>query len=184
MLICIGGLPGSGKTTLGYRLKEFIENSAVICPDRHFLIASEKDPEKDILTDDLITAEKIPGVIAAMWKEASTLLKEQTVIIPSSFIGAQMRKDYETMAANRQVDFQGIWLQADYTKRAGRTQQRAHDHEARIKQGLKRGFNASAINSRKLLQAVPEGDIGWAIVDADQPRETVFINTIRILENS
>ncbi len=173
-LICIGGLPGVGKTEVANRLSQNILNNLVICPDELRLEMLGKNPKQDVLTDADITDETTRKVIAVMLDRAELALQnDKVVIIGSAFVSQSMRQDYEAMAKKLSAPFHGVWLELDDMSRIQRTEKRKNDYLDTKTKGLKRGKNPSIVTCVNAALEV-EGDIRWPIIDASPSAESVL----------
>lgn len=163
-LICIGGFPASGKTTLGQQLQKDLAKVQIIDPDHAWLTILGKDPQKDLLKDADIDVSKAADVIAYMLSETKKALKSdaQHILVPSAFILGSMRQQYEELANEFDLDFKAVWLDADVITRKKRADKRAVTKTT----GNKRGFNASAVSGDKVTEAKIDGALTWSRIDA------------------
>jgi predicted kinase len=155
-LICIGGLPGVGKTSVAKALQEVRPNSVLLDPDVIRLEILGKNPNSDFLTEKDITSETTSETIKVMKQKAEQYLKQGvTVIIGSAFLLSAMRIEYEQIASNGKIKFRPVWLEADI--------------EARVERGQKRlngSGGVSAVSEEWIRQIQVDGDIAWPVVDA------------------
>jgi len=174
-LICIGGLPGVGKTTIGLKLQQNIPNSIHICPDRIWLKHIGKDPDHDVLTDADITPSHIKNVIEEIKNEThENLLKNRTTIVPSAFMLESMRTEYEDLAKHHTIPFHAFWLKADIETRLQRAQKRIRDHQKLQNEKSQKNQNASAISNDKIKNAKINGPINWPIIDAHKTPDEIY----------
>ena len=170
-LICIGGLPGVGKTTIAKRLSEIFTGSVVLDPDEIRLDILDKNPKEDRLRDADITPESTIATIAEMKAQAQAALQQgQTVIIGSAFILASMRKEYKTMAVEQGAKFSAVWLDAGVTIRSARAQARLSD-----------ATNPSAVSADKVTEVIIDGEMNWPVVDASHDVEIVYQDVKKVL---
>ncbi len=155
-LICIGGLPGVGKTRVAQYLAGVIIGSVMLDPDKIRLEILGREPESDTLVDADITEDTTAQVIELMYIQAQSLLEERkTVIIGSAFNLEFMRVQYEDLAKHSQAEFMPIWLESSALLRIERAQRR-----------LDEGGNPSAVSQERVKNAVIYGQVDWPIIDA------------------
>jgi predicted kinase len=159
-LICIGGLPGTGKTTLGLGLQARLgADTVLVCPDRTMLRLLGK-PESGVIESRDITPDLVKAAIADMRTRTRTALATgQDVIVPSAFVGQAMRADFKAIATDTGADFRPFWLHAPI----------AVLHErARIRAFNKAAGNASAVGPDKIKTSLIEGKVDWPHINATQ----------------
>ena len=172
--ICIGGLPGVGKTTVAKRLSEIFTGSVALDPDDIHLDVLGKNPKKDRLRDADITDDSIQETIKRMKEHAvSALAKNQTVIIGSAFILEAMRKEYEVAAQEQGARFTSIWLDADVTERVVRATRRLEE------QG-----NPSGVSADWARKAAINGKMTWGRIDASGSLDEVVDSVQRMIDLS
>ena len=174
-LICIGGIPAVGKTTLGNLLSEsYIKKGykvKIVCPDKTRLALLGK-PEGVITNDDL-SMETTLDTIKMMASNTDKFLKEgNIVIVPSAFILERMRTQFEEIASNNNSEFKGFWLDAPYDIIKCRAENRISNNS---------NNHASAVVPSKELCI--EGNMGWKKIDASINPEEMFDNVLKLLEN-
>jgi len=181
-LICIGGLPSSGKTTLAHSLPQV--GACIIDPHRAWLTILGKDPDNDLLHDEDLDREKAPQVIKLMLNQTqSALAQSKTVIVPSAFIIEEMRQQFETLSGKYNANFTGLWLDASLETRRKRSNQRLQTHKSNENKNLPRDFNASAIAAGQLDQE-QEGTLKWQIINAEQNQEDIIRIACSIIQNN
>ncbi|MBI1302119.1 MAG: AAA family ATPase [Alphaproteobacteria bacterium] len=179
-LICIGGLPASGKTAIGKRLHCDYDHVKIIDPDHSWLSILGKNSKHDILRDQDIDLTKLPDVIEHMLSKTRLAIdsrKTKYIVVPSAFVLESMRQQYEKLAKEKAINFKAIWLEADIYIRKQRSNSRALQTEA----GLDRGFNASTISSDNITENQFEGELTWHKIDASGNFETVYETVILYL---
>jgi len=157
-LICIGGIPGVGKSTAGSLLEEKYSkqgvDTVVVCPDKTRLEVLGKSG--GVITNDDLSREVTLATIDKMASNTLIYLKEgKTVIVPSAFILESMRERFESMAKENKAIFKGIWLEAEYDIIKDRAEKRFKDTFNR---------HASAVVPDKNVK--PEGYMKWYKIDA------------------
>ncbi len=168
-LLAIGGLSGSGKTSLAAALLKRLPNAVHLDSDRtrkaFFGVA-----ETTRLSEQAYTPEATRRVIAEVERQASEhIAAGKNVIVSATFSPAPSRRQVEKLARTADARFTGIWLQTDLNILIDRVERRkgdASDAGARIVQ----------------MQAELEaGDVTWPVVDAALPPEEVAAAVMRIL---
>ena len=170
-LICIGGIPGIGKTTIGYEiLKNYSGNKPVlICPDeiRLEIIGKAKN---ELITNDDISMEVTLKVIDKMYKKTKESLKlGLDVIVPSAFILEKMRVGFEKIAKDYEADFHGLWLEAPYDVIKERAISRAKKYKT--PNNKEESNSVSAVIPDK--KTVIDGEMKWQVIDANQSIDIV-----------
>ena len=175
-LICIGGLPGTGKTTLAIRLIAAI-GGLIIDPDLTRLEILGR-PANSTITDDDLTPEITRQTIALMRQRArSALASGQTVVIASSSVQAEARDGYKTLAAEMGRPFHAFWLTAPQHVLAARLLKR----QAERRKGTKGLAMISAVSLAQIDPKVVTGVIRWPAIDAVQTTETVLKQILSLL---
>ena len=165
MLVCIGGLPATGKSTLARGLQPYLGSDAILIdPDRTMLRLLGK-PEGSVLRSEDLNPALIKSAIAAMKTETrEALANRHPVIVASAFVGAQMRAEFETIAEETNADLRTFWLEAPVPVLHERARQRERDSR-----DVKAAFNnASAVGVDHIKLSLIEGDVSWPIIDANQ----------------
>jgi len=179
VLVCIGGLPGIGKTTVGLQLLEFYgnERALLIDPDivrAEILGRKEEDGIREQDMAPAVTAKTIDLMVASA--EAG-LVEGKTVIVPSAFVLEDMRERFEALAAKRNVGFFGFWLDAPDTCLKTRLALR----EEHRKTGRHDATTVSAVT--QLDRGLIVGAIRWPVIEASPAPEQIvraLLNTLLV----
>lgn len=156
-LICIGGPPGVGKTTVGLILKDRLPGSVLIDPDAIRLEILGRPPGSAVTEADLAPAITRQVIERMKTGTEAALLQGRTVIVPSAFVLESMRLDFEALAARLQCPFRAFWLEAPSAVITQRQQQRA----------LAKDFNnASQVVSQNPAYTQRQGPLsaGWQTI--------------------
>lgn len=171
-LLAIGGMSGTGKSTLAAHLAPYagrplgarILRSDVIRKQLHGLA-----PE-DRLPDSAYVPEETARVYDALRREADQLLAAGcSVIADATFLDPAERAAIRTVADRRQVPFAGLWLDAPDAVLASRLSARvsdASDATPAMVERQRRGMKTPA---------------DWADFAADCPTSTLVFRTLRYL---
>lgn len=169
-LICIGGLPAVGKTTVARYLHNKLKGSILLDPDKIRLSVLDKNPEIDRLLDEDITPESTDATVREMKDQLiSALAQNKTVIIGSAFTGERMRAEYEAAALERGAVFGAVWLEAKNEIRQARAEKRLNEED-----------NPSAVSVNNDLEI--EGKLEWSVIDASQAIKDVYKDMVAILK--
>ena len=177
VLVCIGGLPGVGKTTVGLQLLEYFGNNQaqLIDPDIFRAEVLGRLPQEGIREEDMAPAIT-SRTIERMAEAADAGLRERkTVIVPSAFVLENMRNRFETLAEKRQSAFFGFWLDAPDDCLQARLAQR----DEQRKKGLRNVTTVSAVT--KLNRGLIEETILWPTIDASPPPEQIVLKLMNSL---
>jgi len=173
LLISIGGMSGTGKTTLAANLAKILPDAVVIDSDR---------VRKKILgyaeTERLPPEGYSPEAGKKMGDEIDRLAREglrlqKTVIISSTCLEQWIADKYETLAQECAARFIGIWLQAGMETLVSRVSARTNNPS-----------DAGVDAVHEQASTTPSAPKGWAVVDAAQPPEGVLKSALDILNKT
>ena len=174
-LIAIGGLSGSGKSTMAQRLAPLLGTrpgarllrSDVIRKRLYGLMPEMPLPKAAYGAD---TSRSVYDTIR---KKATVALKAgYTVIIDSVALLEEERRSFAAVAASAKVPFTGIWLDAPTEAMASRLQSRRND-----------ASDATPEVLQQQLRHDP-GPIDWLRIDAGRDRERTFDEIQRAVESA
>ncbi|HUZ31462.1 MAG TPA: AAA family ATPase [Xanthobacteraceae bacterium] len=172
MIVCIGGLSGTGKTVLARALAPFLlpfPGALILRSDIErksmFHVA-----QTDRLTPDHYRPSASEQVYRALNQKAGQVVRAgHSVIVDAVFVEPQQRTAIEMMAANAGIVFCGLFLVADLHTRLRRVGGRGPD-----------ASDADATTVRTQEKA-STGSIAWTIIDASRsPEETVVTARIAL----
>ncbi len=170
-LIAIGGLSGTGKTTIAEALAAFIGSppGARIIESDRIRKALHGVPPETHLPDSAYRPEMSERVYAEMaWRSDLILAEGGSVVTDAVFDRATNRTRIENVAKERHVPFMGVWLEADPSVLWGRVEGR--------------GGSASDatvnILSRQLQRQV--GAVAWNHLPADRPPAEIVADICKI----
>lgn len=164
-LIAVGGLSGTGKTTLARN----IAPRAHSCPGA-LIVRSDVErkrlagvQETERLGPDAYTVEASVRVYEVLYRKAATVLKAgRSVVLDAVFAREEERTQAEQIAGRLNVPFTGLWLEApekDLISRVGSRSGDASDADERVVQ--------------KQLE-YETGNITWQRIDAQGEPEAVM----------
>lgn len=167
-LIGIGGMSGTGKTTLAAALAKAVPNAVHIDSDR-----TRKEifgvSETTRLPPEAYAPEVTQRVIDEMGRKTKeNLAAGRTVILSATFLSPQARAEQERLAAECGAPFIGLWLRADLKILFDRVSQR-------VGSASDAGVEIVEMQSKK-----PPGDIRWAVIDAALPRGRVLAEALKM----
>lgn len=188
MMITIGGSVGAGKTTLAYRLKEFLETTYgrtchVMEDDterRLYLGYSLKDPMRGNEYLDEISK----AVYDIMQAKTKQHLADGCCVIRTAVRQSDAAYQEENqLAEENNADFIGIFLQASKENILSRINSRNREKDETAELSLERG-HASDVDEGILLKLpIPSFyPNGWLVIDANQKSEIVLERAITLLE--
>jgi hypothetical protein len=129
-LVAIGGLSGTGKTTLAAELAP----SLGACPGAVHLRsdlerkASAGVGELERLPENAYAPDARRHIYEVLLGKARQVLKTgHSVIVDAVYTGEEERRDVEAAAADLRVPFRGLWLTADAKTLVARVSERSHD---------------------------------------------------------
>jgi aminoglycoside phosphotransferase family enzyme/predicted kinase len=170
-LIAIGGLSGSGKSTVAYRLAPLIG-----CTPGALVLRSDEIRKRLFGVDplarlgpDAYTADASARVYAALIDAASTIVAAgHSVIVDAMAARPSDRRAIEEAARSAKVPFAGIWLDAPESIRVARVSARTKD-----------ASDADAGVARE-QSATSTGDVEWDRLDGALPVDEL-VDRIRAL---
>jgi predicted kinase len=169
LLIAIGGLSGSGKTSLARALQKEIAGSVHIDADatrRDILGVSAAGPFPDGAFADEVTQRMIAEMRRRV-KEALTAGKN--AIVSSIFNTPLSRTAQEKLATQNGALFKGLWLQTDTGVLLDRVTRRVND------------VSEAGADVVQTQVALGIGAITWHIIDAAQTREAIIKAALELL---
>jgi aminoglycoside phosphotransferase family enzyme/predicted kinase len=171
-LIAIGGLSGTGKSTLAYGLGPRLAGApgarvlrSDILRKRMMGVAPETP-----LPEEAYDAAASRAVYARLGEEASTLLQGgRSVILDAVFLRPEERAAAEAVARDIGVGFQGLWLEAAPEAMAARIEDRRHDASDATVEILRRQLT------------LPAGAVTWRRLDAGGPPAAVLAAAVQMI---
>jgi aminoglycoside phosphotransferase family enzyme/predicted kinase len=164
-LIAIGGVSGTGKSTLAYGLAPGlagVPGARVLRSDILRKRLMGVAPE-DRLPEKAYDAAATRAVYARLGEEARTLLRSgRSVILDAVFLQPEERAAAEGIARETGVGFEGLWLEAAPEVMAARIEARRHDASDATVEILKRQLT------------LPTGPMSWRRLDAGGPPAAVL----------
>ncbi len=173
-LIAVGGLSGTGKSTLAHALAPAVgpvPGAVVIRSDEIRKRLCGLDPLQR-LGPEGYTPEMSRRVYETLVERADVVVRGgHAAIADAVFAGLSDRESIEQAAAAAGVPFVGIWLDAPETALVARIEQRLHD--------------ASDANAEVIRAQVSQdpGPIGWQRFDASGTSGDVRLHAIAVLED-
>ncbi len=172
-LIAVGGVSGSGKTTIARRIAPEIgrpPGALVVRSDverkRLFGVAeTERLPERAY--QGKVNAEVYTAMLN---RAAAALAAGQSAIVEATFLDRSSRADARKTAEAAGAPFQGIWLSAPEATLKARVDARTGD-----------ASDATSEVVEGQLTRAPRGEIAWPQVDADGTPETVTARALGLL---
>jgi predicted kinase len=177
VLICIGGLPGNGKTTLALRLLSVLDHAILIDPDLTRLEVLGRPVDTTITDVDLDTSTTLKTLALIRQKIREGLAAGLTVIVASSSVQVEARDKYQELAAEMGATFKGFWLTAPRETLEARLKNREIQRES----GIKDVSTISAVSTTQIAPKVIIGVIRWPAIDADRSPDKVFKAILSLL---
>jgi aminoglycoside phosphotransferase family enzyme/predicted kinase len=164
VLMAIGGLSGSGKSTVAYRLAPLVGRTPGA-----MVLRSDEIRKRLLGVDPLArlgsgayTQEASARVYDALVSSASSILGAgHAAIVDAVFARASDREAIESAAKRANVRFAGIWLDAPESLRLARVGARERDAS---------DADARVVREQSVTDA---GDVGWHRIDGAQPIDDV-----------
>lgn len=186
-LICIGGLPGSGKTTLGVGLACWLGGRyTVLDPDAVRLELLGR-AATEAVTDGDMTPSLTNAVVDLMVSKAQLGLQHgESLIVASAFLALAMRRRFEELAPESSATFHGFWL--DVSLDVLRT--RLLTREALRASGVHDSTTVSAVSHRHVEKLCVDGAVTWHRIDGARQAPNVLaevstlIRTVPLADSS
>jgi predicted kinase len=171
MLICLGGLPANGKTTIGLMLAELYGDRAVLIdPDLVKLEILGRPPTDAIQDSDLTTGVVQTSIVLMKEKTRRLLEQGKIVIVPSAFMWDSMRQEFEALAQEIAVPMHAFWFEAPLAT----LHERAIDRQEKRRAGVRDATTISNVGPDKIKPDGVVGVVTWPVVRSDRPREDVL----------
>lgn len=171
-LIAIGGLSGSGKTTVARCLAIEMAPGAGAVHLRSDAIRKRLfglSPETP-LPEAAYSAEVSGRVFARMHKDASAALRaDQTVILDATHMAPRLRAAVAALARREEASFSGLWLDAPLELLAAR---------AELREGDASDAGARVVRDQA---AADLGDVTWARIDATANPDKIVASALASL---
>lgn len=186
LMIAVGGLSGSGKTSLAEELGKRIRGAVVLDSDVVHKKLRKVDP-KSPLPEQAYSQESIKEFIRHIHREAAKHLREgKTVIVTGTFLDLQHRLKQQTLAQKNGAGFIGIYLHAPASVLFDRVASRKDSVSDADKKVLKRQITNLQQKLRDLEDAErntprPFHHITWQIINADQPIESMLKSAVQYI---
>jgi predicted kinase len=182
LLVCIGGLVGTGKTTvtnaLSTRIRvplEIVDTGSVHFKNHgHVRIPDGPGDNQNVVN--------VHDVVTFIHDTVKRLRDHDTVIVTQQFTKPGVRWLFRQIAGMHGADFAGIFLVAPAEVSRLRAMQRQQAWiEGRPEPNNFSAGNPSRVDPVKVLQRLPEY---WYKVDADQPQDVVLDKVQSLVENA
>lgn len=174
-LIAIGGLSGTGKSTLAYRLAPALGRAPGARVLRSDVIRKRLRgvaPETR-LPDSAYGPETTQAVYASLAAATGSALRTGSIAIADAvFARAEERAGIEAVAREASVGFIGLWLEAPASLLEQRVEQRQAD------------ASDATVGVVRRQQEYDTGPLGWARIDAGGSLEQTAAQARRLLERS
>jgi len=174
----LGGISGTGKSTLAFGLAPEIGRGAgavVVRSDalRKMLFGVE---QTERLPDAAYSKLWTDRTFRAMRRMAALCLDAGTSVVADAVHGTpSQRRSLAKVAADRDVPFEGLWLEADVDRAVERAEARQRDPT------LKDVSDAGATVVRRMAGRLAPPGRGWRHVDANPgPEETLLAVRARL----
>jgi aminoglycoside phosphotransferase family enzyme/predicted kinase len=171
-LIAIGGVSGTGKSTLAYGLAPGlggVPGARVLRSDILRKRLMGVAPESR-LPEEAYDAAASRAVYARLGEEAHALLRSgRSVILDAVFLRPEERAAAEAVAQEIGVGFQGLWLEAALEVMAARIEARQHDASDATVEILKRQLT------------LPTGPMSWRRLDTGGPPAVVLAAAAKMI---
>lgn len=175
ILICVGGLSGSGKTSVSRALAPLVG----ACPGAVHLRSDQIRkalfgvPETQALDPRCYAPEVSERVYETMLKRGASILKAgRSVVLDAVHNRLSDREVAAAMAREQCVPFLGIWLDAPETLLAERVENRRNDASDATPEVVSAQLNQET------------GPISWARIDASRAPEDVVSDALALISSS
>jgi predicted kinase len=171
-LVCIGGLSGTGKSSLAMRLAPKCDP-----PPGAILIRSDVERKRlsgvgltERLPPSAYSSEASRQVYASMFARAKTALKAgYSVVLDAVFLLESERNAARDLATNLDIVFKGFWLEAGHAVERQRILNRVGDASDATVSVLEKQSN------------IDVGQVGWLRVDATGTVEQTLEQVVLVL---
>ena len=174
-LITIGGLSGTGKTTLGAGLAPLLGRSPGAVHLRSDLerkaLAGVGEHER--LPESAYTRDARSRIYEVLREKARCVLAAgHTVVVDAVYADCDERQRVQELATAAGAPFRGIWLHADHEKLLARVAARHHD-----------ASDATRETVRAQLKSDPGPfSVEWTLVDAGGTQDQILANVAAVLD--
>lgn len=170
LLIAVGGMSGSGKTSLAAALANNIPNAIHLDSDRTRKEMFGVAPT-DRLPSEAYTDEATQRLIAVMDERVKAgLAAGKTVIVSAAFLPPESRAMEENLAKSCGVEFRGLWLEADVQTLCDRAEKRTGDAS---------DAGAAVI---QLQAGIDKGVISWPAIDASKAQDHILKEALALID--
>lgn len=172
LMIAVGGMSGSGKSTIAAALAEKLPGSVLLDSDV-MMKRMHGVPPETTLPADVYTPENARRFIRYIQHEASNLLKcGKTVVVTGTFLGNEERKRQQKLAGKCDADFIGIYLDAPLSVLYDRVARRTNDASDADQEVVRRQVRKSILGQQGLH---------WHIVNSARAPADVQKDAVRLV---
>lgn len=171
LLIAVGGMSGSGKSSLAHALGMVFNNAVYIDSDVMRKKLNGVSPLTP-LPDEAYTPDKLDQFITYIRAETAKSLKTHDVVIVTGiFLDEKTRGSQELMAQNNNARFAGVFLEAPLKT--------LHSRVAKRQGTVSDANNKILARQSELPSADPAKYPNWTHVNADQPFNDVVADALK-----